>query len=103
MPIIIIIIIITYEDVAIEIQRMWNLKTKAARVNIEETGTISKSFRKYLKNIPVKHDIRKLQKTSILGTAHIVQKYKTFIVRNNLTYAIYCTHRIASTLYTLQS
>jgi hypothetical protein len=29
-------------------QRMWNVKTKLA---IEETGTISKSFRKYLSNI----------------------------------------------------
>jgi hypothetical protein len=36
------------------------------------TGTISKSFRKYLSNIPPKHDIKELQTTAILGTAHIL-------------------------------
>jgi hypothetical protein len=38
------------------------------------TGTISKSFIKYLSNITGKHDIKELQKTAILGTAHILQK-----------------------------
>jgi len=39
----------------IEIQRMWNAKTKAIPVIIGETGTISKSFRKYVSNKPGKH------------------------------------------------
>jgi hypothetical protein len=43
-------------------------------VIIDATGTISKSFRKYLSNITGKHEIRKVQKTAILGTAHIIQK-----------------------------
>jgi hypothetical protein len=34
------------------------------------TGTTSKSLRQYLSNIPGKHEIRELQKTAILGTAH---------------------------------
>jgi hypothetical protein len=34
------------------------------------TGTISKSFRKYLSNIPAKQNMKELQKTAILGTAH---------------------------------
>jgi hypothetical protein len=34
------------------------------------TGTISKSFRKYLSNMLGKHKIKELQKTAILGTAH---------------------------------
>jgi uncharacterized membrane protein len=38
------------------------------------TGTISKSFRKYVSTIPGNHDIRELQKTAILGTAHILRK-----------------------------
>jgi hypothetical protein len=38
------------------------------------TVTISKSFRKYLSNITGKHEIKELQKTAILGTAHILQK-----------------------------
>jgi len=43
-------------------------------VIIGATRTISKSFRKYASNIPGKHDVKELQKTDILGTAHILQK-----------------------------
>ena len=35
-----------YKDLTIEIQRMWNVKTKVIPVIIRTTGTISKSFRK---------------------------------------------------------
>jgi len=41
---------------------------------IGATGTISKSFRKYMSNIPGKHEVKELQKTAILGTAHILRK-----------------------------
>jgi hypothetical protein len=53
---------------------MWNVKTKVAPVIIGVTGTISKSFRKYLSSTPGKHKIKKLQKTAILGTTHIFRK-----------------------------
>jgi hypothetical protein len=43
-------------------------------VTIQANGTISKSFRKYLSDIPGKHEIKELQKTAILGTAHILCK-----------------------------
>jgi hypothetical protein len=56
-----------YKDLAIEIQRMWNIKTKAIPVIIGATGTISESFRKYVSNIRGKHEVKELQKTSILG------------------------------------
>jgi len=38
------------------------------------TGTVSKSFRKYVSNIPGKYEVKELQKTAILGTAHILRK-----------------------------
>jgi hypothetical protein len=40
-----------YKDVTIEIQRMWKVKTRVIPVIIGATGTISKSFRKYISNI----------------------------------------------------
>jgi len=43
-------------------------------VIIGATGTISKSFIKYVSNIPEKHEFKELQKTAILGTAHITRK-----------------------------
>jgi len=55
---------------------MWNVKTKVIPV-IEASGTISKSFRKYASNIPGKHEVKELQKTAILGTAHVLRKVLT--------------------------
>jgi len=66
--------ILKFKDLTIEIQRMWNLKTKMEPVIIGATGTISKTFRKYVNNITGNHEVKELQKTAILGTAHILRK-----------------------------
>jgi hypothetical protein len=52
-------------------------KNKSDTVITGATGTISKSFRKYVSNIPGNHKVRELQKTAILGTAHILRKVLT--------------------------
>jgi hypothetical protein len=44
---------------------------KVIPITTGATGTISKSFIKYLSNIPEKHDVKELQKTAILSTEHI--------------------------------
>ena len=64
-------------DLAIEIQRMWNVRTKVIPVIIDATGILSKSFRKYVSNIPGNHEVKETQKTAILGTAHILRKVLT--------------------------
>jgi len=66
--------ILKYKDLKTEIQHMWNVKTKAIPVIIGATVTISKSFRKYVSNIPGKHEVKETQKTALLGTAHILRK-----------------------------
>jgi hypothetical protein len=66
--------ILKYKDLTIEIQCMWNMKTRAIPVIIGATGTISKWFRKYVSTVPGNHDNRELQKTAILGTAHRLRK-----------------------------
>jgi len=66
--------ILKYKDLTIEIHRMWNVKTKVITIIIGATGTISKTFRKYVSNIPGNHEIKELQKTATLGTAHILRK-----------------------------
>ena len=48
--------ILKYKDLTIEIQRVWNVKAKVMPVIIVATGTISKSFRKYVSNIPGKSE-----------------------------------------------
>jgi hypothetical protein len=66
--------ILKYKDITMETQCMWNVKTHVISVITGATGTVSKSFRKYLSNVPGKHEIKELQKTAILGTAHTLRK-----------------------------
>jgi hypothetical protein len=56
---------------------MWNVKTRVIPELTGATRTISKSFRKYVSDIPGNHDVKELQKTDKLGTAHIFRKVLT--------------------------
>jgi len=53
---------------------MWNMKAEVTLVITRATGTISKSLRRYLSNIPGQHKIQELLKAAILGTAHVLWK-----------------------------
>jgi len=46
---------------------MWNVKTKVIPVIIGVTGTVSTSFRKYMSNIPGKHEVKNSKKNSNIG------------------------------------
>jgi hypothetical protein len=92
--------ILKYKDLVIEIQCMWNVKATVIPVITGATGTISKSLRHYLSNTPGKHEIKELQKTTILGTAHILRevlmlKYRTYMASE-------ITLRVAQTVNTEQ-
>jgi hypothetical protein len=65
---------LNYKDLTIEIQRIWNVKTRVIPVIIGATGTISKSFRKYVTTIPGNHEVKELKKTAALSTTHILRK-----------------------------
>jgi hypothetical protein len=62
--------ILKYKNLTTEIQRMWNVKAKVTPVIIGATGTVAKSLKQYLSNIPGKNEIKDLQKIAIFGTAH---------------------------------
>jgi hypothetical protein len=47
--------ILKYKDLITEIQRMWNVTAKVMPVITGATGTISKSLRQHLSNIPGKN------------------------------------------------
>jgi hypothetical protein len=57
--------------------------------------SVSESFRKYLSNIPGKHDVKELEKTAILGTVHIVWptniKLQKFNMRTNISLPYFLT------------
>jgi len=63
-----------YKSLCIEMQRMWNLKCTIVPVIIGATGIVTRSLRKNLEAVPGKLSINSLQKTAILGTAHIILK-----------------------------
>ena len=50
--------VLKYTNHTIEIQCMWNVKTEMIPVIVGATGTISKSFRKYVSDIPGKPEIK---------------------------------------------
>jgi hypothetical protein len=66
--------ILKYKDLTLEIQRMWNVKTRVIPIIIGAIGTISKSFRKCVSTIPGNHQDKEIQKTAVLGTAHILRE-----------------------------
>jgi hypothetical protein len=57
-----------------DITRMFNVTTKVMSVTTGASGTILELLRKYLDDIAGKQEIKKLQKTAIIGTAHILLK-----------------------------
>jgi hypothetical protein len=95
-----------YKDLTIEIQSTWNVKTGVIPVIIGVSGTISKSFRKYVSTIPGNHEVRELLKTAILGTAHIFRKvlmekyFRANAVASGMG-TINSSDRMAATLYCL--
>ena len=66
--------ILKYEDLTTDTQRIWSAKTKVISVLAGATGTTSQLFRNYPKNITGEHGIKKLQKTAVFGTAHILRE-----------------------------
>jgi hypothetical protein len=50
------------------------MKCFVIAVIIGATGIVIKGLKKYLETIPGKHSIDSLQKTSVLGTSHIIRK-----------------------------
>ena len=86
---------------------MWNVQTKVILVTIGVTGTISKPLGMYLCNVPGEHEIKELQKTAILDTAHllwevVMGKYKMFVIGNVIMCAINCSYRMAAAVYTVE-
>lgn len=67
-----------YKDLGIEIQKCWNLeKVRIIPVICGALGTTGKNVEENLKLISENMDFRIIQKTTILGTAHIIRNVLT--------------------------
>ena len=63
-----------YKDVEIEIEKAWGMKTTAVPVIIGALGLVKKVIENYIGKIPGNIRITELQKTVLLGTAHILRR-----------------------------
>ena len=63
-----------YQDLRIELQKVWNVKVVVIPVVIGALGTMSKKIHHYIKQIDIPADIVSIQKTAILGTAYILRR-----------------------------
>ena len=61
-------------DPQIECQRLWNKKVEVILVIIGAAGIVDKNIKKYIGRIPGCHNIYSLQRSAILGRAHILRK-----------------------------
>ena len=63
-----------YVDLQIECQRLWNKKVEVIPVIIGATGIVDKNIKNYVGRIQGCHNIYSLQRSTLLGTAHILRK-----------------------------
>ena len=63
-----------YKDLEIEISRMWSMKTETIPVVIGALGLVKKGMDTYVERIPGNISMYEVQKTALLGTAHILRR-----------------------------
>ena len=63
-----------YKDLEIEITRMWRIKAEIVSVVVGALGVIKKGSEKLVKEIPGNIYLWEIQKTTLLGMAHILRK-----------------------------
>ena len=65
-----------YQDLKIEIERLWEKQAPVVPVVIGSLGAIPRDLRMHLRMIGLESiSPSQLQKTVLLGTAHILRKY----------------------------
>ncbi|KAJ8029456.1 hypothetical protein HOLleu_28849 [Holothuria leucospilota] len=63
-----------YQDLKLEIQKLWDVKAEVIPIVIGALGAVSTSLEGHLQRAPGEHDMRKLMKQAILGSAHILRR-----------------------------
>ena len=63
-----------YQDLAREIKRIWKSRTKVVPVVVGALGSVSKKLTGHLEQLGIKNRTRTMQKSALLGSAHILRK-----------------------------
>jgi hypothetical protein len=95
-----------HHHLTLEIQHVWNVKTKLLPLKIGVSGTIANSIRS-LEKITVEYETKELQQTDMLGTAHIYRKLLMYKYRTsnmgNMTCIMNRKYKAAAKLHTLET
>ena len=63
-----------YEDLQIEVERMWQLKTSIIPIVVVTLGLVKKGTAKHLEKDPGKQNLAEIQKIVLTSTANILRK-----------------------------
>lgn len=63
-----------YKDLEIEVNRMWNTRTKVVPIIVGALGSLKIGFNNYVDMLPGQPSKEEIQKIALLGTAHILRK-----------------------------
>ena len=67
-----------YRDLEIEVQKCWNLKeVRTIPIVVGALGTVSKGFTTFARDLAPNISTHTIQKTTMLGTAHILRNFLT--------------------------
>ena len=67
-----------YEDLRLEVQKLWNTKCEVIPIVVGSLGACSPNLDMYLKKLPGTHARQLLVKAALLGSAHILRRTLNF-------------------------
>ena len=67
-----------YQDLAREIKNIWKSRTKVVLVVVGALGSVSKKLAGHLEKLGIKDRTRRMQKSALLGSPHILGKVPEF-------------------------
>ena len=65
-----------YQDLAREIKRIWKSRTKVVPVVVGALGSMSKKLAGHFEQLGIENRSRTMQKSALLGSAHILRKVR---------------------------
>ena len=71
-----------YQNLKREIQQLWNLKKiDVIPVVLEDLGSVTKNFEKYVDKIKIKTDLHTAQKKQIIGDSKNLEKSARMLIK----------------------
>jgi len=63
-----------YQDLRLEIQRLWNVQATVVPVVVGALGSHTPDLQRHLDELPGNHKVASIVKSALLGSAHVLRK-----------------------------